>query len=634
MELTCPSILEATRQRAQFGFGTDHAVPSVPLPPSRRDPSATTAATGGAAGARASPASIYGYEDPMASTHPAQPAPSASLTSASAAAQAGGPGANSGPAYERKKQRAKDARVRLNDAIERLSVVIGAAGAQSRRRADRMRAWCEAEAKAAATPGPGAGTRGIRTSLHGPSSSTSLTSATPSPSIPPVGSRAPQAQRPQPPRAAAGHPQAQARTQKGALPSSSPDPPMSDLRCLTIHSIDNVSRFADRAKKWDRPSFVGTAADVVDGLNAQCEALLRELADTAAEAEGLRRRLEDTEMENASRAGAGLGAEARTGTGTGTGIGTGAKETVRTEQVPTLAQSLNVAAPPPIPPCARSALLSPALHPPSVTPFKRPVGVAIQLSGATNGGAVCTPSVVKRPRILSPEATLSPPPLPPAAVRASTGTTTASESGYGPGRVLQNGRHPVAFAISTNSPQTDPVAALLLCGPLTSSHSSSIGCGNGDRDDELVRRVASYLDPTSLLRCSMVCRLWRGIRSAAAVYELAVVGASGPFLDEGVWTALCVRRFGTANVCSFREGEGAEGDGEGDDDDEKDDAIVRVGVEAGAGYQGQVKTTLVCLPCTTACMSLIYGRPLASWTAAPSSVVSPSVASPSPPGPP
>ncbi|MEM1010413.1 MAG: F-box protein, partial [Myxococcota bacterium] len=34
---------------------------------------------------------------------------------------------------------------------------------------------------------------------------------------------------------------------------------------------------AETAKKWERPSFVGSAATLIQGLNSQCEALLREI---------------------------------------------------------------------------------------------------------------------------------------------------------------------------------------------------------------------------------------------------------------------------------------------------------------------------------------------------------------------
>jgi hypothetical protein len=41
---------------------------------------------------------------------------------------------NAGAAYERKKQRAKDARIKLNEAIEHLSISMSLAGSQSKHR--------------------------------------------------------------------------------------------------------------------------------------------------------------------------------------------------------------------------------------------------------------------------------------------------------------------------------------------------------------------------------------------------------------------------------------------------------------------------------------------------------------------
>ena len=38
-----------------------------------------------------------------------------------------------------------------------------------------------------------------------------------------------------------------------------------------------VRKTADGAKKWDRPSFVGSVASMVQHLNAACKALMREI---------------------------------------------------------------------------------------------------------------------------------------------------------------------------------------------------------------------------------------------------------------------------------------------------------------------------------------------------------------------
>jgi len=50
-----------------------------------------------------------------------------------------------------------------------------------------------------------------------------------------------------------------------------------------VKLMEDVGKAADLAKKWDRPSFVGTAATLVQGLNAQCEALMREVVELRKE---------------------------------------------------------------------------------------------------------------------------------------------------------------------------------------------------------------------------------------------------------------------------------------------------------------------------------------------------------------
>ena len=146
------SIMAATKQRSQFGFGGNHVVPSVPLPPpeSKR---------------RAAP--------------PPPPEPT-------------------GVAYERKKQRAKDMRVKLNESIERLAIAISLTGTQSKQRSAQLQSM--------PLPYGGMG-----------------------------------------------------------------------FRSNTIHIIDECGKISTEAKKWDRPSFVGSAAALIQSLNAQCEALMNEM---------------------------------------------------------------------------------------------------------------------------------------------------------------------------------------------------------------------------------------------------------------------------------------------------------------------------------------------------------------------
>lgn len=158
------SILEATKRRSQFGFGNNHVVPSVPVPPPARKPQFQPSKT-----------------SPNAQLKP--PPPSA---------------ANSAEAYERKKQRAKESRVKLNESIERTAIAINVSGTQSSQRAAQLNT--------------------VRVSAPG-------------------------------------------------------------LRSNTLKSLEECTRLAEEAKKWDRPSFVGTAASLIQALNAQCEALMSEMLE-------------------------------------------------------------------------------------------------------------------------------------------------------------------------------------------------------------------------------------------------------------------------------------------------------------------------------------------------------------------
>jgi hypothetical protein len=120
-----------------------------------------------------------------------------------------------GTSYERKKQRAKDARVKLNESIERLSVAINVAGTQSKERMKTQRGLAN-PIKRGGTTAPPKGLGG--TVING-----------------------------------------------------------------VLSIMEQVSRTSDDAKKWDRPSFVGTAASVVQHLNAECEALMREVVQLKKE---------------------------------------------------------------------------------------------------------------------------------------------------------------------------------------------------------------------------------------------------------------------------------------------------------------------------------------------------------------
>ncbi|CAJ1969987.1 unnamed protein product [Cylindrotheca closterium] len=156
------SVLAAASRKSQYGFGGNHTVPSVPAPPpvaKRKEMTAQQTHT--------LPTSQRDHFPPP----------------------------NCGAAYERKKQRAKDARIKLNEAIESLSIAIGLAGSQSRQRHEFLSSRIVGTVD----------------------------------------------------------------------------------REKTLRMSAECSKLAEQAKKWDRPSFVGTAASIVQGLNSQCEALMREL---------------------------------------------------------------------------------------------------------------------------------------------------------------------------------------------------------------------------------------------------------------------------------------------------------------------------------------------------------------------
>jgi len=156
------SVLAAASRKSQYGFGGNHTVPSVPAPPP-----------------------VAKRKDMIAQQTPTLPTLERGHISPP----------NSGAAYERKKQRAKDARVKLNEAIERLSIAIGLAGSQSKQRHEFLSSRIANTAD----------------------------------------------------------------------------------REKTLQITADCSKLAEQAKKWDRPSFVGTAASMVQELNSQSEALMREM---------------------------------------------------------------------------------------------------------------------------------------------------------------------------------------------------------------------------------------------------------------------------------------------------------------------------------------------------------------------
>lgn len=165
------SVMAAASQKNQYGFGGNHMVPSVPAPPPMAPPTEVLE--------KPPPP-----QNAFISNAPSLPA----LSSESSVG-------HSGAAYERKKQRAKDARVKLNDAIERLSIAMSLAGSQSKQRSNLL---------------------GARISK-------------------------------------------------------------TEQRSKSLEINEECVKLSESAKKWDRPSFVATAASLVQALNSQCESLTREL---------------------------------------------------------------------------------------------------------------------------------------------------------------------------------------------------------------------------------------------------------------------------------------------------------------------------------------------------------------------
>ena len=168
--VTSKSILEATQKRNQFGFGGNHVVPSVPHPPPTR--SMPTLPSSGA------PLKTTAYRAKQSRPKIAAPVPP--IVKELPVNKA---------AYERKKQRAKDSRIRLNEAIEKLSLSISVAGIESDRRK---------------TTNP-------------------------------------------------------------------------DFQDFTLKTMENCVKTSKDAKKWDRPSFIDTAATLIQQLHEQCEALEKEV---------------------------------------------------------------------------------------------------------------------------------------------------------------------------------------------------------------------------------------------------------------------------------------------------------------------------------------------------------------------
>jgi hypothetical protein len=191
------SVLAAASRKSQYGFGDNHIVPSVPSPPPnqvfRPKLSSTSAQTSTIIEGEES-ASIGANSTTAPFVAKNSQRPSSIQISIPESVL---PPIYSGHAYERKKQKAKDARIKLNESIDRLSIAISLAGSQSVERISQLQ--------------------------------NNITN--------------------------------------------------SNVACRerSIQSNRECHRLAEEAKKWDRPSFVGTAASLIQSLNGQCEALMAEL---------------------------------------------------------------------------------------------------------------------------------------------------------------------------------------------------------------------------------------------------------------------------------------------------------------------------------------------------------------------
>lgn len=185
------SLLAATNRKSQYGFGGNHTVPSIPAPPSLR--SSNQSMLSQKMVPKTTPKSKKASVIPSVKPHIPVPSPPPPIPNGShPVLHCEG---HTGSAYERKKQKAKDARVRLNDAIECLAVAVNLAGSQSKLRIDQL-----------------------QNQIH-----------------------------------------------------------TTEIRRKTIEVNQEGIKLSESAKKWDRPSFVDTAASIIKALNAQCETLMAEL---------------------------------------------------------------------------------------------------------------------------------------------------------------------------------------------------------------------------------------------------------------------------------------------------------------------------------------------------------------------
>jgi hypothetical protein len=416
-----PSIQQAAQKKSQYGFGGNHVVPSVPQPPppsqskknaKAKRPSKTTpkpnpspAPSLSAQAANATSISLtYIQNNSSSSRGPPSPTPSATGSNASLAGAF---------AYERKKQRAKDARIKLNDSIERLGIAINMAGTQSKQRAAQ---W------------------------HASSSNNNVS----------IGSR----------------------HQKAGM-----------------QIMQDCSLTAESAKKWDRPSFVGSAAQLVQGLNAQCEALMREVLH-----------LQEQQKKSGSS-----GSSITAGSST-TGSATAGTTTTTAGTTTTIAGTTTTAT------ADNNAAVSAALE------VKAPAATAGPTTSGTDAVTEVLPCHEKRPAM--PQSVV----------------TAEDESVATKRRRVEEVPTQEKAASSHQDPAPGEATHQPTMGESTNGGSVLTDAGIFS-NKQVLNRIASFLDPVSVIRCLRVSKSWKD---------------SGTFSDEEVWQDLSVSRFGFFNLRQWR----------------------------------------------------------------------------------
>jgi hypothetical protein len=231
------SVRNEQMKKSQYGFGSKHVVPAVPVVKTTapKRPSKTYTRRNSIRGKDKTTVQLK-QQHPTSGTHPTDttfPTPIQqqphSPTKSETLEGSSGHGTIHDAAYERKKARAKNARVMINDSIDRLSVVISVAGTQSKERGDQIIRMKQEK----------------QNSLNMINISNDLRSK--------LGSVA-----------------------SNGSSSNNTGPTVSN----SVNMQNSISRCVDisvSAKKWDRPGFIGSAASMIQAMNDHCESLMNEL---------------------------------------------------------------------------------------------------------------------------------------------------------------------------------------------------------------------------------------------------------------------------------------------------------------------------------------------------------------------